>query len=50
VQLQQLPPKYSTSSNSSIEALDYQGRLREFEQKAGANWLHAKKVLEFTKG
>jgi ABC-type amino acid transport substrate-binding protein len=36
--------------NSSIEALDYQGRLREFEQKAGANWLHPKKVLEFTKG
>jgi ABC-type amino acid transport substrate-binding protein len=35
--------------NSSIEALDYQGRLREFEQKAGANWLHTKKVWEFTK-
>lgn len=35
--------------NSSLESLDYQGRLREWEQKAGANWLHVKKVLEFTK-
>jgi len=35
--------------NSSLKALDYQGRLREWEQKAGANWLHLKKVWEFTK-
>lgn len=35
--------------NSSLEALDSQGRLREWEQKAGANWLHIKKVWEFTK-
>ncbi|MCC3422943.1 MAG: amino acid ABC transporter substrate-binding protein [Microcoleus sp. PH2017_01_SCD_O_A] len=35
--------------NSSLESLDYQGRLREWEQKAGANWLHIKKVWEFTK-
>jgi ABC-type amino acid transport substrate-binding protein len=35
--------------NSSLEALDFQGRLREFEQKAGANWLHLKKTWEYTK-
>lgn len=35
--------------NSSLEAFDYQGRLREWEQKAGANWLHLKKTWEFTK-
>ncbi|WP_315790971.1 substrate-binding periplasmic protein [Fischerella sp. JS2] len=35
--------------NSSLEAFDYQGRLREWEQKAGANWLHLKKIWEFTK-
>lgn len=35
--------------NSSLEALDFQGRLREFEQKAGANWLHLKKIWEYTK-
>ncbi|MBE9042341.1 amino acid ABC transporter substrate-binding protein [Oscillatoriales cyanobacterium LEGE 11467] len=32
--------------NSSLESLDYQGRLREWEQQAGANWLHVKKVWE----
>lgn len=35
--------------NSSLDALDYQGRLIELEKKAGANWLHIKKVWEFTK-
>lgn len=35
--------------NNSLEAFDYQGRLREWEEKAGANWLHIKKVWEFTK-
>jgi ABC-type amino acid transport substrate-binding protein len=34
--------------NSSLESFDYQGKLREWEQKAGANWLHIKKVWEFT--
>jgi ABC-type amino acid transport substrate-binding protein len=34
--------------NSSLESLDYQGRLREWEKKAGANWLHLKKTWEFT--
>jgi ABC-type amino acid transport substrate-binding protein len=35
--------------NSSIDTLDIQGHLREYEQKAGANWLHLKKTWEFTK-
>ncbi|NJM71218.1 MAG: amino acid ABC transporter substrate-binding protein [Scytonema sp. RU_4_4] len=34
--------------NSSLEALDYQGYLREWERKAGANWLHLKKTWEFS--
>ena len=34
--------------NSSLESLDYQGRLREWEQQAGANWLHVKKVWELS--
>jgi ABC-type amino acid transport substrate-binding protein len=34
--------------NSSLESLEYQGRLREFEQKSGANWLHIKTIWEFT--
>lgn len=34
--------------NSSLDALDYQGRLIEWEKKAGANWLHLKKVWETT--
>jgi ABC-type amino acid transport substrate-binding protein len=34
--------------NSSLESFDYQGRLLEWEKKAGANWLHIKKVWEFT--
>ena len=32
--------------NSSLEALDYQGRLREFEAEAGANWLHPSRAWE----
>ncbi|KYC39786.1 ABC transporter substrate-binding protein [Scytonema hofmannii PCC 7110] len=35
--------------NSSLEAFDYQGQLLEWERKAGANWLHLKKVWEFSK-
>ncbi len=35
--------------NSSLEAFDYQGHLLEWERKAGANWLHLKKVWEFSK-
>jgi ABC-type amino acid transport substrate-binding protein len=34
--------------NSSLESFDYQGRLLEWEKKAGANWLHIEKVWEFT--
>jgi ABC-type amino acid transport substrate-binding protein len=34
--------------NSSLESFDYQGRLLEWEKKASANWLHIKKVWEFT--
>ncbi|HEX3556379.1 MAG TPA: ABC transporter substrate-binding protein [Thermoanaerobaculia bacterium] len=32
--------------NSSLDALDYQGRLQEFESDAGAHWLHLKKDWE----
>ena len=35
--------------NSSLDAFDYQGRLLEWERKAGANWLHTKKLWEFSK-
>ncbi|GAA6616558.1 substrate-binding periplasmic protein [Scytonema sp. NUACC26] len=35
--------------NSSLDAFDYQGKLLEWERKAGANWLHLKKVWEFSK-
>lgn len=34
--------------NSSLESFDYQGRLKEWEKKADANWLHLKKTWEFT--
>ncbi len=34
--------------NSSLESLDFQGKLLDWEQKSGANWLHIKKVWEFT--
>jgi ABC-type amino acid transport substrate-binding protein len=34
--------------NSSLDAFDYQGKLVDWERKAGANWLHLKKVWEFT--
>ncbi|MFL6232181.1 MAG: substrate-binding periplasmic protein [Thermoanaerobaculia bacterium] len=29
--------------NGSLEALDYQGKLQEFEDASGAHWLHLKK-------
>ena len=32
--------------NSSLDALDYQGRLRKFEAEAGANWLHLSRAWE----
>jgi len=34
--------------NNSLDAFDYQGRLIEWEKKAGANWLHLKKIWELT--
>lgn len=34
--------------NNSLESLDYQGRLREWERDAGANWLHLQRSWEHT--
>jgi polar amino acid transport system substrate-binding protein len=34
--------------NNSLQALDTQGRLKEWERQAGANWLHLKRVWQFT--
>jgi polar amino acid transport system substrate-binding protein len=34
--------------NNSLNAFDYQGYLLNWERKAGANWLHPKKIWEFT--
>ncbi len=34
--------------NSSLNTFDYQGYLLKWERKAGANWLHTKKIWEFT--
>ena len=32
--------------NASLDALDYQGRLKELEAEAGANWLHLRRTWE----
>ena len=34
--------------DSSLESLDFQGKLLEWEKQSGANWLHLKKVWQFT--
>ena len=34
--------------NNCLESLDSQGKLLEWEEKSGANWLHLKKVWQFT--
>lgn len=35
--------------NSSLEVFERQGKLQDWEREAGANWLHVRRVLEFTR-